>query len=206
VSVPIRSQPDQSFLVDQDDINVVGDWRWLLDSDGYVRRYCNKKAVLLHRLIYEKHFGSIPDDKQIDHIDQDKLNNRRSNLRLCSHAENQRNQNVYKNNKLGVKGVHIKRGKYEAQIRFDKKLIYLGLFNTLAEAAITYNIGSILIHQNFGFMNQYRVNILIPEEKRRFDELEEMVKQRLEKSNIVFVRLTPDEILEHLSSSDELSD
>jgi len=203
VSVSIKSRPGQSFIIDKDDVDVVGEWSWSLNSKGYVGRKCNKTTLRLHRAIFEKHYGTIPEDKEIDHVDQDKLNNRKSNLRLCSHAENQRNRKVYKNNKLGVKGVCIHQGKYQANIRFNSKLIYLGYFNTLAEAAIVYNIGSILFHQGYANLNQYRVNILISEEKKRFDELEEMVRQRLEKSDIVFVRLTPEEILDRLSSSDD---
>jgi len=203
-SVPIKSCPGQSLVVDAEDLDLVGEYNWRLSGWGYVEKSHEKKSVFLHRLIYEKHFGTISDGKMIDHIDQNPLNNRKSNLRLCSNTQNQRNKKVRKNNKLGVKGVHIDQGSYRATINLNQKSIHLGRFKTLEDAALAYNIASILIHQDFASLNQYRVDIFDEIQKKRFFELKEQVKARLSKNDqIVFAELSDNIILERLSSSEE---
>jgi len=203
VSVPIRSRPGQCFLVDKDDLDVVDDWSWCLSSDGYVKRTYDKKDLYLHRAIFEKHFGTIPEDKMIDHIDRDKLNNRKSNLRLCSHAENMRNRTVHKNNKLGVKGVRVNQGKYEANIRFNNKVIYLGYYESLDDAALAYNIASIILHFDFSCLNQYRIDPFDEIQKKRFFELKDKVKERLTNTGTIFAQISDNIILDRLSSSSE---
>ena len=71
----------------------------------------------------------------MDHINRDKLDNRKMNLRLCSPTENSRNISIAKNNKSGVTGVEkMSNGKWRARIMVDRKGIHLGSFKTLEEA------------------------------------------------------------------------
>tara|TARA_R110000764_G_scaffold28636_7_gene67423 strand:- start:1849 stop:2334 length:486 start_codon:yes stop_codon:yes gene_type:complete len=88
--------------------------------------YCK----LLHRVIME-----APDGMDVDHIDGNTLNNRKSNLRVCSHHENLMNRKKHKNNKSGVKGVswYKNLNKWHAQIQCDKK-IHLGYYDDFDEA------------------------------------------------------------------------
>lgn len=84
-------------------------------------------------------YGVYP-DRQIDHEDRNPLNNAIGNLRLATQSQNKANSNAYKNNKLGIKGVRLHRnGQYEARIRKDGVLIYIGCFRTIKEAMIAYN-------------------------------------------------------------------
>lgn len=76
----------------------------------------------------------------IDHEDQCKTNNVWGNLRLANNAENCRNVRVNKRNKTGVRGVLYRERKgrnpeWWASIRVDRKLIHLGIFRSLADAA-----------------------------------------------------------------------
>lgn len=87
--------------------------RWLtlvLSADGYPRvnlTLSGKKAVrTVHRLVWLAFKGTIPPEKQIDHIDRDKLNNALSNLRLVSITQNKLNSSRYKNSSSGHKGVY----------------------------------------------------------------------------------------------------
>ncbi len=77
------------------------------------------------------------DTTQIDHIDQNPLNNQRSNLRAATVSQNGHNRGANKNSKTGVKGVSLHEGgKYIAEIMVKGRKHKLGLFDTIAEAAI----------------------------------------------------------------------
>jgi hypothetical protein len=71
-----------------------------------------KKNFCVHRIIYELHFGEIPEDKQIDHIDRSGLNNKIDNLRCVDRQFNQRNMRKSTKNSSGFTGVGVytKRG------------------------------------------------------------------------------------------------
>lgn len=90
----------------------------------------------IHRLVWVMHHGSIPTNKQIDHIDHNPLNNHISNLRLVTDAENKLNLPMRKTNKSGHRGVHWdkQRKKWFAQIQRNKKTIALGRFYNLEDA------------------------------------------------------------------------
>jgi D-Tyr-tRNAtyr deacylase len=73
---------------------------------------------------------------QVDHIDNNRLNNKISNLRWVTNSENSMNKSLSKDNTSGVKGVFYfsQRNKYIAQIKHNYKYHHLGYFNTLEEA------------------------------------------------------------------------
>jgi hypothetical protein len=100
--------------------------------------------VALHRLVA----GALKDDNT-DHISGDTLDNRRSNLRLCSHAENCRNRARKKGIASQYKGVawHKRDSKWTAQIYVNNRLKYLGSFASETEAAKTYDAAA---REHFG--------------------------------------------------------
>ena len=116
-------------LIDLDDIDKVKQYRWHLRDNGYV--ICESKKIRLHRLIM-----NCPDDKIVDHINHDKLDNRKSNLRICTHQQNNMNVSKHTNNSSGTPGVYrdSRSGKWVAQIRYNYKKISLGSYDTLEEA------------------------------------------------------------------------
>lgn len=117
-------------LFDLEDKELIESAYWGIDVHGYIHGKVKGKLARYHR-----HLFNFP--KQIiDHINRNKLDNRKVNLRLCSPKENSRNLSLAKNNKTGVTGVRkTKYGKWNARITVDRKEIYLGNYDTLEEAA-----------------------------------------------------------------------
>jgi hypothetical protein len=98
----------------------------------------NQKAHLAHRLVFLYHRGYLPEF--IDHIDQNKLNNKIENLREITNSENQHNKGLNRNNSSGYKGVSWKRNhkKWRAGVQVNKKEIHLGYYDTPEEAYKAY--------------------------------------------------------------------
>lgn len=77
------------------------------------------------------------DPRQVDHVDMDKLNNRRSNLRLATHAENQQNRRAYRGSSSRFRGVcwNARRRRWRANAFLDGKQMQIGEFRGEREAA-----------------------------------------------------------------------
>lgn len=115
-------------IIDLEDVELCKKYKWYLRESLHtsyaMARLVGDKKIFLHRLITDYN-GPNP----IDHIDHDGLNNRRSNLRVCSTSENIFNQ---RNSRKGVR--QVPSGRYVATIMKDYKAIYLGTFDTYEEA------------------------------------------------------------------------
>lgn len=110
-----------------------------ISGDGYYRITLDNKRYRAHRLAWLYVYGYMPE--QIDHINQNKLDNRICNLRIANHSENGQNiAQPNRNNLLGMRGVrkHGLCDKYQARIKVNYKEIYLGLFDTQEEARKAY--------------------------------------------------------------------
>lgn len=121
---------------------------------GYRQIKFKGKMHYAHRLAWLYVTGSWPVD-DIDHINGDKLDNRICNLRECTHAENQANSSMQKNNKSGFKGVHWNNpaGKWVAQIGHHGKGEHLGCFDDPSEAAKAYDVAAISLKGEFAKTN-----------------------------------------------------
>lgn len=119
----------QTILLDDEDYNKIVNYKITLtltkasgykDAVYYVRFRLNGKRVFLHRWLL-----NCPDDKVVDHINHNPLDNRRCNLRIVSQKVNLMNK---RNNTTGVAGVnYVKRDKtYRATIYVNNRLIHLG--------------------------------------------------------------------------------
>jgi hypothetical protein len=128
-------------LVDDSDFEAVGKYKWTLSGSGYAcREYSDNgimKRVYLHRTLL-----SCPDSHEVDHINGNPLDNRRCNLRLATHQENQCNQYKQKSDTSSrYKGVYFDRfnQKWRAQNTYKGTTRTLGRFSTEQEAALAYN-------------------------------------------------------------------
>lgn len=116
---------------------------------GYFESKLNGKPFKVHRVIFLMHHGYLP--AQIDHIDCNRQNNRLENLRPATASENKVNQNIYKSNTSGVKGVcWVNRDKvWSAAISFNGTRKRLGHFKSLTEAEEVVLLARELLHGNF---------------------------------------------------------
>jgi len=121
-------------IVDDDDFEYLSKFRWYVDARGYAV-HKRKEIVYMHRLI-----SKTPKGLETDHINGNKLDNRKENLRHCTKSENMRNRGKQTNNKSGYKGVswHLRAKKWLAHIVINRKSIHLGLFDDPEEASKTY--------------------------------------------------------------------
>jgi hypothetical protein len=110
-----------------------------IDSRGYEQIRYMGKSYLAHRLAWYFVYGHWP-DKQIDHINGIKTDNRISNLRLATRSENIRNRPAYKNTLSGLKGVYWQSQlkKWQAIIIIDGRGKSLGTFKDKNDASMAY--------------------------------------------------------------------
>jgi hypothetical protein len=106
------------------------------ENDEYIIMNIYSEPYKAHRLAWLYMEGYLP-EHEVDHRDRIKDNNKWENLRHVSHQCNMRNKVVYKNNKSGVTGVswHKAEKKWMSYITIMRKLIHLGYFVNLKEAA-----------------------------------------------------------------------
>ena len=151
-------------LVGEDDYDMVSAGRWRLDSRGsyascgynYLDTKHIQDTILMHRFI----MGLTTDDTsiQVDHRNGDGLDNRRSNLRLATHAQNLWNSPGRTKREVPYKGVTVENRfrdgkKYYASIKVNGRRIYLGMHDTPEKAARAYDIAAKQYHKEFAKLN-----------------------------------------------------
>ena len=123
-------------IVDDADFSFLNQYNWQCDSSGYAVRDIggrkDKKRTLMHRLI-----NKTPNGFHTDHINRDKLDNRKENLRTTTPSQNILNSKLSKNNTSGYKGISWYKNRWAVRIKFNYKGIYLGRFKLLSEALNT---------------------------------------------------------------------
>ena len=115
-------------IIDVEDIDSVKKYKWHLSCNGYAT---NNKIGFLHRFIKD-----CPDDMVVDHKNNNPLDNRKDNLRICTQQQNSMNRSIQSNNTSGVVGVGFSesRNKWYAQIKINKKHKTLGYYENIEDA------------------------------------------------------------------------
>jgi len=129
-----------NIKVSPEDMHILAEHPWHINSGGYVQ----SRTILLHRLIMRAPTGSI-----VDHANGDKLDNRRENLRFCTHQQNMQNSKVRSHSATGVKGVQKHRNKYRAKICMNGRQVLLGSFDTVVEAKACYDQAAADLFKDF---------------------------------------------------------
>lgn len=126
-------------IVDDDMFEYLNQWKWSLGCDGYAFRLdymvSPRKHINMSRLIMRAQDGF-----QVDHINRDKLDNRRCNLRVCTQTQNRWNTGKRSHNTSKFKGVSFNKYhlRWEANICCNGRRIWLGRFATPEEASVAY--------------------------------------------------------------------
>jgi hypothetical protein len=131
----IKLTQNKYALVDDGDFGWLNQFKWCVVQGKYAHRNVGGgKWIRMHRLIMK-----APSGTSVDHINGNTLDNRRSNLRLCSHRENTKNMQLSRANSTGIKDVYwdTSRGRWAVQIMSDGKKYYGGRFVNLKSAVVS---------------------------------------------------------------------
>jgi hypothetical protein len=118
------------------------------NGKGYLLIKVLGKLYRAHRLAWILHYGNVP--TIIDHINNNKEDNRIANLRIATATQNKANTQLQANNTIGFKGVsRAKNNRFCAQIGHGYKRYYLGTFDTAKQAHCAYRGAAIILFGEF---------------------------------------------------------
>lgn len=149
-------------LIDEEDFSKFSKYSWRLAGAGYVSRGVRLKAKYggKHKIFYlHREIMVAKKGEEVDHINNNKLDNRKVNLRICNHRQNHFNRKGDTVSSSGFKGVSFKGDNckdrpWRTRIFANKKEIYLGNFATPQEAAEVYNIAAKRYFGNYAYLNK----------------------------------------------------
>ena len=144
--------------IDPEDYDKLSQYKWYLHSKGYACRDVggrkNRKTIFMHDEIMG-HVGN-------DHINHDKLDNRKQNLRPATRSQNQHNLSKFKNNTSGYIGVSKTTwGKWHAYLWNKSKRVHIGYFYTPEEAARARDEMAIKLHGEYANLNFERKSYVV---------------------------------------------
>jgi len=140
-------------LVDDEDYCLAKKHKWYVTSGGYLLTR-DSKIGRLHRYILELNGFNIK-GKIIDHKNENKLDNRKSNLRFCNKSENGANSTKRLSlSKSGYKGVYFSQNKWMAKITKNYNDIFIGRYDTKEKAALAYNKKAKELFGEFAMLNK----------------------------------------------------
>ncbi len=145
-------------IVDDDDFDTLNSYSWHISGYGYASRYTgggrkNASSITMHRQIMNE-----PNGIGVDHINGNKLDNRKCNLRLASQSQNNMNARPRKNSTSPYKGVYWNEGKnrWTCRLQKENQPVHIGHFLTQRDAALAYNVAAL---EHFGEFA--RLNVII---------------------------------------------
>lgn len=163
MTVIIPLTQGKETIIDKEDYERVSKYKWCYSSsNGYAvsRKDVNgeTRAILLHRYIL-----GTSDGLHTDHINMDKLDNRKTNLRECEPSDNYANVEKRSDNKSGYKGVYWRndKQKYQVTIRKDNKTYYLGLFESIDDAIRMYDFWIVQMRGEFSRPNRFEFDDVV---------------------------------------------
>lgn len=139
--------------VDKGDVGWLSKHKWHFEAGGYACRRARttngKRHIWMHREIME-----CPEGMVVDHINGDKLDNRKDNLRVCTYAQNAMNRRP--GERTGYRGVIVIDGRYQAVTRVEGNPRLLGKWNTAEEAARAHDAAAIQYRSPYVRLNFLR--------------------------------------------------
>jgi len=160
--IPLRNRLRQIVaytLIEEQDADLAK-MTWHLNNGGYAaravprrqRRHGDSSTKLerLHRVILR-----APQGVEVDHINRNRLDNRRCNLRFATSGEQARNVSLNARNTTGYKGVSFLQGaqRWSATVKFEGAAYYMGVFRSPEAAAFAYDFAARALHGQFAAIN-----------------------------------------------------
>lgn len=141
----------EEFYFDKEDYDLIKNYTWSINDQGYVITVPFGKPIRMHILIMNRLDAN--DDKDIDHINHNRKDNRKENLRIVEHFQNITYCKTYSNNTSGRKGVYWdkSRNKWMACITYNNKTYYLGRYDSFEEAVSVREKAEKEIHKEFHY-------------------------------------------------------
>lgn len=134
------------YMIDSEDVAKVSKYSWCISKTGYLAANIKGKVVKQHRYI----LGLDNPKNVVDHINGNRFDNRKCNLRICSNADNSRNCKLSKNNLTGYTGIRkTPNGRWHARIYYDGKEYSLGTYDSFKEAVSARKNGEIFYFKEF---------------------------------------------------------
>jgi hypothetical protein len=132
---------DRTVVIDRSDVELVRARRWYVSDNGHggiYARTSDRRHLRLHQLL-------LPGVPLVDHVNRNPLDNRRANLRAATGSLNAYNKTCAAG-RTGQRGVTLRRGRFEARIGHETRLVYLGRYASAAEAAAAYRAASVVLY------------------------------------------------------------
>ena len=154
----ILTRKGEEILVDDEDYEVLSQYVWHIERTGYAKRGFKIKgrckSMLMHRQILGLEIGVKVD---VDHINGNRRDNRRCNIRICTRAQNMCNREKLSNNTSGYKGVSLKDGsRWCAQIKINGRKKHIGCFDTPEQAHAAYCRAALEAHGEFANFGEWK--------------------------------------------------
>ena len=127
----------------------IGNIAGTVHPSGHIYIKIKGKKYKAHRLAWLYEYGILP-GADLDHINRIPSDNKISNLREVTTAENAKNRNISKRNTSGVTGVYFRRNRWNSEITVEYKKVYLGSFIDFHEAVNARRNAEVL----YGFTNE----------------------------------------------------
>jgi len=145
-----RSGKTADVIIDIDDVNMINKYKWHISEKGYIRAMINKKNVRLHRFI----FNANSKDIIIDHINGNKLDNKKENLRSVTSSQSIMNSKIRFDNKSGARGVFKRQnGRFAVRIQVDGNRIQIGTFDNFKDAVRARKLEEEKLFGEYSFLN-----------------------------------------------------
>lgn len=145
----------EEFYFDLDDYDKIKDYCWWLDCHKYVVSEVKGTKIIMHKLIVDcfDHF-------EVDHKNHKEFDNRKTNLRVCSHLDNMKNQILGRNNKSGITGVewHKATQKWMARICVNGESKYLGVYSNIKDAINVRKQAEEKYFREYSYDNSIKIN------------------------------------------------
>lgn len=174
IEIPLTQ--GQVAIIDCEDWEKVKGYNWQAVYNTKTRSFyastgiCNngiQRTIRMHRFLL-----NAPRGKQVDHINHDTLDNRKSNLRLCNNSQNQRNSRLRMDNSSGYRGVKRHGSRWRADIACNNHRQLLGVFDSPEEAYNAYREVAARLHGDFAYLkDEAHCQIEYPKDKRTRSEI-----------------------------------